>query len=76
MLFLFGRLISLGKFILELAVIKNATYRRTTLGSHLNQVQAEGLGPIQRLADGQNADLLAVRPNQSDWRDSYPAVYP
>jgi len=76
MLFLFGRLIFLGKFILELAVIKNATYRRTTLRRYLNQVQTERLGPIQRLADRYDADLLTVRPNQSDRRDPYPAVDP
>ena len=54
-------LFALGLFKAELAIVDDFAHRRVCLGSDLHQVQIFLLRNFQRLAQGHDAQLVAVR---------------
>ena len=64
----------LGRLVLELAVVHELGHRRPRHGGDLDQVEIAFLGQPERLADGNDAHLLAVRTDQSHLWDANPVV--
>src|SRR5580698_3033912 len=65
----------LGVLVLPLAVVHELADRRTGLGRHLDEVEIGFLSQPQRVADGDDADLLSVRTDQTHLGDTDPVVY-
>ena len=66
-LVLFGFLVALSLFVAKLAVIDQPTDRWGGVGSDLDQVNAIGARHGERVAEGQDAELLAVDANDPDF---------
>nr|BFF06999.1 hypothetical protein GCM10023233_19680 [Brevibacterium otitidis] len=64
----------LRRFVLELAVVHELDYRRLGLGCNLNKVEIGFAGEVERLADGDDSDLLPVGSDETDLRDSNPII--
>ena len=61
-------------FIKEFAVIHYPTYRRVRRSRHLDEVEAFFFGAAQGFVDGNDADLISVFVNQSDFGGADAAV--
>jgi hypothetical protein len=59
-------LLLLGQFVLVLAEVKNAAYRRGGIGRDLDQVKTGRVRPAQGFDEIDDADLLIVFINQKD----------
>jgi hypothetical protein len=63
-----------GRLVLELAEVHELADRGSGHGRDLDEVEVGLLGQPQRVADGDDADLLAVGPDQSHLGDADPVV--
>ena len=69
LLLVLARLLQLLRLlVLVLRVVEHAADGRLGLGRHLDEVEVALLGVAQRVVDLQDADLLAVLPDQADLR--------
>jgi hypothetical protein len=64
----------LRRLVLELPVVHELADRRAGHRSDLDQVEVAVLRELDGLADGDDADLLAVGPDQAHLRDADPVV--
>ena len=64
-LVLAGFLLLLGQLIAELADFDDAADRRDGVGGNLDEIHAVLAGQVQRLIEGKNAELLALRPDDA-----------
>src|SRR5204863_5329174 len=62
-----GFLVALRRLVSPLAVIKDLADRRVGLRSHLDQIEIEVTGDVERLGQRLDAELLTVRVDEADF---------
>jgi hypothetical protein len=63
-------------FVAELAIVDQATNRRSRVGRNLHQVNRVGARHIERIPKGQHPEHLAVSPDDPDFTGTDFPIYP
>ena len=72
---LFGFAFLLGAFINELAVIDHAADGGSRVRRNLHKLQLGVACDLQSLTNGNNTNVAAIGPDQSDFRDADALIY-